>query len=131
MHFILKRISQNSAGTFGVLLYEDIPFLLTLEREWKDNLPNTSCIPAGLYQCRRVQSPRFGSTFEVCGVEGRSAILFHAGNTIRDSRGCILLGRQFGLLKGAPALLSSRNGMGSFLRKTGSAEKFTLEILPA
>lgn len=79
----LKRITAD--GTFGVLLDGAVPFALTLEREWLDNRLEVSCIPDGGYSCRRVNSPRFGGTFEVTGVPGWTYILFHSGNTEDDS----------------------------------------------
>lgn len=67
----------------------------TLELPWKDNKKNESCIPVGSYLVKKVTSPTFGECFEVTGVEGRSAILIHAGNFRRDTRGCILPGVSF------------------------------------
>ncbi len=129
MHFTLKRISQSSEGSFGVLLEGSTPFLLTCERPWKGNAPDISCIKEGEYRCKRVDSPHFGNTFEVCDVKGRSHILFHSGNTIEDSRGCILLGTSFGKIGKTPAILSSRKGMSLFLSKTSTVDAFTLTIL--
>ena len=36
----IKRIAANTYGTFGVLLDVDLPFALTLERQWLYNLKN-------------------------------------------------------------------------------------------
>lgn len=125
----LKRVAFRSDGTFGVLLDGNIPFALTCEREWRDNETQASCIPPGMYHCKRVNSPKFGDTFEVTGVPGRSAILFHAGNTEDDTRGCILVGEQFGGLNGKLAVLSSKAGFGEFLRRLGSWDEFSFEIM--
>lgn len=67
----------------------------TLELPWKDNKRNESCIPVGAYLVKKVISPTFGECFEVTSVEERSAILIHAGNFKRDTRGCILPGESF------------------------------------
>ena len=93
----LKRISlHNLYGTFGIVFVEsDPPFAVTLERQWMNNEKGKSCIPTGEYTCKRTFSPKFGSTFEVTGVTGRSAILFHKGNIEDDSHGCILVGESF------------------------------------
>ncbi len=125
---ILKRIALTKWGTFGVLLYSGCPFAITLEREWKDNQPNISCIPAGAYTCKRVMSPTFGNTFEVMDVPKRSHILFHKGNLQDDSHGCILVGEQYGDLWGNPGVLASRKGFSEFLEKLADVEVFQLII---
>ena len=77
---IIKRVSHLEHATFGVLLDDHmVPFAATLEEAWVRNTPNISCIPPGMYTCRRVDSPKFGDTFEVADVPGRSHILFHKG----------------------------------------------------
>ena len=98
MNVEIIRVEQGPSGTFGVLKINGECVCLTLERPWEDNKPNASCIPSGVYKCKRVVSPRVGSTFEVKDVPGRSHILFHTGNTIHDTEGCILLGSQFGMI---------------------------------
>ena len=126
---ILKRIALTERGTFGVLLHKRVPFALTLEREWKNNQPNISCIPAGEYECKRVRSPKFGNTFEVTNVPGRSHILFHKGNLQEDSYGCILVGGQYGNLRGKPGVLASRRGFSEFLAELAGVDFFQLTII--
>ena len=126
---ILKRIALTEMGTFGGLLHKRVPFALTLEREWKDNQPNISCIPVGEYECKRVKSPKFGNTFEVTNVPGRSHILFHKGNLQDDSYGCILVGGQYGNLRGKPGVLASRKGFSEFLEELAGVDFFQLTII--
>ena len=76
---ILKRVEHSDKCTRGVLIHEDEIIALTLENPWRDNTPNISCIPIGTYLCKRVDSPKFGDTFEVSDVSGRTHILFHSG----------------------------------------------------
>ena len=124
----LKRIAQNEEGTFGVLLDNGTPFALTAENPWAGNRPEVSCIPHGRYTCRRVRSPRFGETFEVASVPGRTHILFHRGNTPEDTRGCILVGNHFGILEGSVAVLSSREAFKELLGRLEGKEKFAFLI---
>lgn len=124
----LLRIAYIPDGTFGVLFDEDIPFCLTLEREWRNNEKNVSCIPGGLYLCKRVQSPKFGDTFKVLHVSGRSDILFHKGNIEDDSHGCILVGEQYHKYKGKISIKASRQGFAEFKKRTKDLEFFKLEI---
>lgn len=126
---ILKRLSSTRHGTFGVLMDGVIPFAVTLERQWLNNRHNKSCIPNGLYTCKRVQSPRFGDTFEVTGVEGRTHILFHKGNLDEHSRGCVIIAEEFGILNGEPAVLSSGRGYGEFMDKMKHEDSFNLNIM--
>ena len=107
---IIRRVTTGVHGTFGVMVYENTPFALSLEREWLDNQRSISCIPAGTYTCSRVDSPKFGDTFEVTNVPNRSHILFHKGNIDDDSHGCIIVGEQYGVFQGSPAVLASSAG---------------------
>ena len=90
------RLWEGSDGTFGALKIGGFPFCVTLELPDKDNLKNVSCIPAPqCYYCKR-RSSSYGETFEVLDVYGnRTGILFHPGNFIKDSRGCILVGESW------------------------------------
>lgn len=134
MKFILKRISKSQYGTFGVMLRKQgdqfVPFVATLEDPWRNNAPFISCIPKGTYVCQRVRSPKFGDTFEVMKVSAREHILFHWGNDIDDTEGCILVGEEFGADElDLPVLWASKRGFGEFLRRLEGIDEFELEIL--
>ena len=126
---IIRRVSTGPDGTFGVIVYKNIPFALTLEREWKDNRRGISCIPAGNYKCKRVNSPKFGNTFEVTNVPGRSHILFHKGNLDDDSHGCILVGEKFGNINDSPGIHASLEGYNEFMKKLMGEIGFRLIIV--
>lgn len=130
MELILQRLTKNFViPTFGVLLQEDqIPFALTLERPWKNNQKGISCILPGAYTCGRINSPKFGNTFQILNVFGRQEILFHKGNIQEDSHGCILIGEQFGVLTNEPAILAAKEGFEEFMRITARIDEFTLYI---
>lgn len=125
---ILLRVAYILDGTFGVLFDGDIPFCLTLEREWRNNEKNVSCIPRSKYICKRIESPKFGDTFEVLNVSGRTDILFHKGNIEDDSHGCIIIGEQFHTYKGKISLKASREGYAEFHRILNPDDWFELEI---
>lgn len=137
MGLTLKRIASLDAGTFGVLLADGVPFALTLERPWRDNRVGESCIPAGVYlaaRCRTLahygyaDSPKFGDTFEVTDVPGRSLILFHKGNLADDTQGCILVGEQFEMVNGQPGVAASAKGFTEFLALTQGVDRFAMTI---
>jgi hypothetical protein len=132
-HLTIPRIVTGTSGTFGVLIFQSIPFALTLERQWLNNRPSIgdvpgSCIPAGDYVCNRVNSPRFGDTFEVSNVRGRSHILFHKGNIDDDSRGCILVGEEYGQISSNSGIKSSAAGYGEFMAILAGDTEFKLTI---
>lgn len=124
----LRRIAQSHFGTFGQLLFDDKILCVTCEEPWKDNAPRVSCIPHGTYRCAPHNTPRFPNVWEVKDVPGRSAILIHSGNTIKDTQGCILVGQHF--LRNADMTIygvgSSRLALGR-LRDT-LPDHFTLVI---
>lgn len=88
----LNRIINDSFFTRGVLVDGKRPLCHTLELPWNQNSSNISCIPEGVYDVSRSTSVNFGNCFRFASVRGRSGILIHAGNSIKDTRGCILVG---------------------------------------
>lgn len=117
-------------GTFGVFLDDDIPFCVTLELPWKNNERGKSCIPADSYICKRVDSPKFGDTFEVQKVPGRSLIRFHSVNIPKDTHGCIGLAEMFEPMFGQEAIKNPIPGkaMNEFRERTKGINFFTLTI---
>jgi hypothetical protein len=116
----LKRF-WNQGAVAGVLQDGKKIYGLTLENPWLDNLPNISCIPAGEYICELDVSPKYGTVFHVRNVEGRSHILIHWGNYVKDTQGCILLGDR--LLKdpdlNVPGVGNSRETVKAFMQAVG------------
>jgi hypothetical protein len=88
-------------GTFGKLeLSPEDWACYTVERPWKNNSPNISCIPEGVYRIFRSEYHRGGyPCFEVEGVAYRSLIKIHKANWPTDVEGCIGVGREITALK--------------------------------
>lgn len=107
MLITLTRIRQNDLFTLGVLTSEIFRPLYTLEPPWKDNAPNASCIPVGVYRCDPFPSPKFGLTWKLRGVPDRSDIVLHWGSYVHDTRGCPLLGCRFYEIEDFLVMLSS------------------------
>lgn len=124
----LVRIHDSRAGMFGALIIDDQPFCVTLENPWLDNQVGISCVPPGTYHVTRRDSPNFGDTFMLRDVPGRTDILFHHGNTEPDTRGCILLGKNYGTLAGVPAIITSMKTRRQFMAKMAGTGTFMLEI---
>ncbi len=124
----VKRIGENDDGVFGVILDGITPFALTLENPDLNNLRGKSCIPVGEYLCVRYSSTRYPDTFIVTNVPDRDYILFHVGNTDKDTAGCILVAEEFGELNKKTAILSSKKGFAEFMERLKGFERFLLKI---
>lgn len=126
---LLKRHCTPD-GNFGFLIGPgNIPFAVTLELPWEENKKGISAIPMGTYRCQRVQSPAFGNTFQVMDVPGRTHVLFHSGNTVADTKGCILVGHGFDLVHGKPGIVQSKKEFAEFLALQKGTDAFTLTII--
>lgn len=106
----LTRNSDNGIETLGTINYENFR-CLTLERPWKNNQKNISCLPKGTYECRYTFSPKFLKyTYELQNTSPRSGIRIHSANYFFDLQGCIALGDSYGDINkdGQRDILNSR-----------------------
>ena len=125
----LIRVEESNQGTFGVLTICSQVFCVTLEPSDRLNERNVSSIPAQQYQCMKIRSSRFGETFEIVDVPDRSHILFHAGNFVGSTSGCVLLAQYFGKLYGDRAVLNSGGTFREFMRIMKDIDIFSLTII--
>ena len=66
----------------------DVPEIL------KRKIQNETAIPTGVYIVRFTYSPRFKRLMpQIENVKGFSGVRIHAGNTAKDTEGCVLLGK--------------------------------------
>lgn len=94
---------------------------VTLERPWLDNEQSISCIPEGTYTYFYRDSPTNGPVLELENVVNRTHIQIHIGNWVKNSVGCILLGRSFKLDPGKePMITSSGDTVKAFLKDVPS-----------
>jgi hypothetical protein len=96
INLLLIRDTFSENSVIGELFLDGERMCDTLENAWLDNQRNISCIPEGEYKVR-LRLPRESASRDylhllVEDVENRSYILFHRGNTAKDTRGCILVG---------------------------------------
>ena len=125
----LIRLEEDAIyGTFGILKINKRVFCATLEPADLENLEDKSSIPAQQYACIRRSTPTYPNTFEVMAVPARRLILFHAGNLIGDTAGCILLGEHFGKLMGDRAILNSGKTFTAFMLLLDDYEEVHLTI---
>lgn len=92
---LVRNISDNM-GTLGRLTGPGLPDkgVVTLELPWKLNRKYISCIPTGRYEVVPYLSPTKGFVYMLNHVSGRTEIEIHTGNTLRDIKGCILVGTE-------------------------------------
>jgi len=124
----IVRLETGVEGTFGVLRLQKKVFCFTLEPPDWENIIDKSSIPAQTYAIQSHYSPKFHDTWMVVDVPGRLHILFHAGNTVDHTAGCIILGESIFKLQGDRAVKNSGNTFKRFLNYMQDYEKGTLTI---
>ena len=115
MELILKRIAKRSDYTIGRLYIGGEPFCDTLEPTWRDyehgayKVKGRSAIPEGRYAVVITYSPKLKAWLPLLlgGPEFNKnwqGVRIHAGNTAKDTQGCILVGEN----KAVGKVLNSR-----------------------
>lgn len=152
MKLTLKRIAKRNTYTIGRLFIDGVYFSDVLEdkdRGLKQSTPlneikkikvqHETAIPTGTYEITlNVISPKFsqkqfykdyangGRLPRLINVPGFEGILVHAGNTDKDSSGCLLVGEN----KVVGKVLNSQETFKKLYKKLQSAkDKITIEIL--
>ena len=96
INLLLIRDTFTDKSTIGKLYLNGELMCDTLENPWLDNQRNISCIPDGQYNVRlrlaRESATRDYLHLLVQEVPERNYILFHIGNSAKDTQGCILVG---------------------------------------
>jgi hypothetical protein len=116
MELLLKRIALQDTYTIGKLYINGTYFCDTIEDKVRDlnkdgdlndvgegKIPSLTAIPYGKYEITlKVQSPKYSlrTNYSWCkgylprliNVPHFEGILIHAGNTAKDSAGCIIVG---------------------------------------
>ena len=101
MRLILTRHARRADYTIGRLEDENGKKICdTLEPIWRNydggemKIPRKSAIPEGSYRVVVTKSRRFQKYLPLLvGVPGFEGVRIHAGNTSRDTEGCILVGQ--------------------------------------
>lgn len=132
MRLILSRSTSDEHRTLGNLYAPGITFA-TIERPWLPSpegpggMRRQSCVPCGAYILQPHHSKNFPNTYALVNPDlgvwyqpyeipvgqkwGRSAILIHVGNRVRNVIGCIAIGKEHGEIGGEPAVLRSTQAM--------------------
>src|SRR3990170_73579 len=99
MELTLHRTDYLPTCTLGRLNVDDRFECFTLEDRWRPptepKVPGETCIPADRYEIVVTWSERFKARLPLLlDVPGFSGIRIHAGNTDKDTAGCLLVGRR-------------------------------------
>ena len=70
-------------------------------------------------------------TFEITGVDGRTIIRIHHGNTTDDTDGCPLLGKYLGWFKDKRFIYDSVRTLKAFMNRMKGKDEFVLEVVNA
>lgn len=123
MELRLERHLPGLTCTIGDLTIDGEPFTHTLEDLPRTaKIPGETCIPAGIYRVELTESPavRRGALWSpnekgllplLVGVPGFEGVRIHAGNSDKDTRGCILVGSW----RGGEFLYNSRDALASLM----------------
>ena len=97
INLLLIRDTFTKESTLGELFLNGERMCDTLELPYINNERRVSCIPEGEYKVRlrlaRESASRDYLHLLVQEVPNRDYILFHRGNTAKDTSGCILVGQ--------------------------------------
>ncbi len=132
MQAILQRDHKASdLVTFGKLYLPWLkvqPDIYTIELPWKDNEPDVSCIPAGIYTLKSYNSVKHKDVWEYQDIPNRVYCLLHPANyacNVKDTEGhiihlnelegCTAVG--FGIDESVPMITRSQDAM-AYLRTT-------------
>ena len=137
MRTILLRDTITDYQCLGLFLVIDpnnIPVFgcQSIERGWRDNRKNISCVPEGKYDLVFEWSPRFEMyLWELKGVPNRSECKIHPANHARQLNGCISLGyyRKDIDLDGYLDIGKSKSAVNDFHRTMSELKRSTIEIL--
>lgn len=126
---ILERFCYGDNHTAGKLILSNT-VLYTMERPWLGNKPFKSCIPPGLYSCKRRYSEKFGHHWILQDVPGRDLILIHPGNYASELEGCIAPGLSYtyDYHRKCSMVTHSRDAMKVLEKELLGIDKFDLNI---
>lgn len=119
LSLVRTKFATHCSGS----IYDGKKFICnTLELPWLNNQKLVSCIPDGEYRIAVVKSAKFGTCVHILGVPNRTGILIHAGNTIEDTKGCILVG--LSASQNDSHLLESKSNLRRLIKVINNTHRF-------
>lgn len=130
----LSRFEQGKAFTKGYIVDKNLKLCCTIEPGWNWNMKDNpatkeneaSCIPEGMYLCKKYSGTEFKNVWEITGVAGKSGVLIHNGNYAIQSKSCVIVGDKHMDEKGIPIVNNSVNTLNKL--RTILPDNFWLKI---
>jgi hypothetical protein len=124
----LVRTDFTDKETIGEMYVDDVFECFTLEDVFRDlgvKVAGETAIPYGVYDISITYSPRFGRYLPLLlSVPNFSGVRIHAGNTHKDTEGCILVGTT----KGKNSIQNSRIAFSKLYNKMVYAKQNGQEL---
>lgn len=128
MKLELKRFEFGNTFTIGKFYIDGIYHCYSLEDQVREGkkVNGQTAIPNGTYDVIIDVSARFGKPLpHILNVPNFKGIRIHAGNTSKNTEGCILLGYTWA---GKDFIGNSRSAFNAFFEKLQKAKKATITI---
>lgn len=128
MKLELKRFEFGDTFTIGKFYIDGIYHCYSLEDKVREGkkVNGQTAIPNGTYDVIVDVSTRFGKSLpHILNVPNFTGVRIHAGNTSKDTEGCILLGHTWA---GKDFIGNSKIAFNSFFEKLEKAKKATITI---
>lgn len=108
MELHVVEIVTTANSTASLMTMDGKPFSFVIEDGFREKkVAGETRIPAGRYQVVKRTNGKFFNTYrnlyghqfslEIKSVPQFSDVLIHIGNTIKDTRGCLLVNRKIGM----------------------------------
>ena len=126
MKLKLVRTHPKADYIIGDFYVDGALFSNSLERPWKNNETDISCIPIGIYNVQMLYSPHFNRDLpHLVDVPNRDHIMIHSCNFVHELLGCVGVGQN--KIKGG--LINSRDASDRLnIIITASSDPVTIEI---
>ena len=127
---ILERFAEiPEQGTFGRFYHRGNYLGYSVEKEYKNNTPFTSCVPTGRYELIPFSSKKYGEVLSLSNSENniyvkkedtvyvtdRYGILIHSANWANQLQGCIAPGKDLSFSNNSFMVTNSKNTLSSLL----------------
>lgn len=128
MKLRLERFEYGSSYTIGKFYIDGVYHSFSLEDVVRkgEKVNGQTAIPTGTYPVIIDLSTRFGKQLpHILNVPNFEGIRIHAGNTSKDTEGCILLGHTWA---GKDFIGNSKIAFDTFFKQLEKAKKATITI---